>query len=206
MQQSKSRKQMIALQRIDIASPCTASWEEMKGDDRVRHCNDCNKSVFNLSAMPQADAAALLADNHNGELCVRFYRRQDGTVMTSDCGDSQRAAVRQAWRKLPHMAGAAVLALSAAGCAASDAAPASNADAPVPKVTPAPMVVTMGAPPPRRQAVPDATKPRVAAGQTGQPQAKAKSAAWMGNVAPPREPVKHRAEGADPSPPPASAN
>ncbi|NHZ93460.1 hypothetical protein F2P45_31315 [Massilia sp. CCM 8733] len=94
-----ANKQTISLQRIDIASPCTASWDEMKGDQRVRHCDDCNKSVFNLSDMPEADAARLLADNHSGELCVRFYQRQDGTVITGDCGDSQRAMVRQAWRR-----------------------------------------------------------------------------------------------------------
>ncbi|MDQ1813284.1 hypothetical protein RBA41_08205 [Massilia sp. CCM 9210] len=197
MQQSSLRKQTIALQRVDIASPCTVSWDKMAGDDRVRHCNDCNKNVFNLSSMPQADAAALLADNHHGDLCVRFYRRQDGTVMTSDCGDSPRAAVRQAWRKLPHMAGAAVLALSAAGCSASDAAPDAKAHSPVPGVTPTPMIVTMGAPPPSMQGVPDATKPAPPAGQTGQQEKKTKSAAWMGNVAAPREPVEQPAKGAN---------
>ncbi len=113
----------IALHRIDIATPCTASWDEMRGDDRVRHCNDCNKNVFNLSAMPEAEAADLLAENHSGELCVRFYRRTDGTLMTSDCGTSQRAQVRQAWRKLPGVAGMAVLALSAAACSAGEAVP-----------------------------------------------------------------------------------
>ncbi|ATQ78059.1 hypothetical protein CR152_28785 [Massilia violaceinigra] len=199
MEQSSPRKQTIALQRVDIASPCTASWDKMAGDDRVRHCKDCNKNVFNLSAMPQADAAALLAENHHGELCVRFYRRQDGTVMTSDRGDSPRAAVRQAWRKLPHMAGAAVLALSAAGSSAGDAVPDAKVDAPVPKVTPARTMVMMGTPPrPSMQGVSDATKPALPSGQTGQPEKKTKSAAWMGNVAPPREPLKQAAKGANP--------
>ena len=133
MKQPTTRAQAIALHRIDIASPCTASWDQMKGDERVRHCDDCNKNVFNLSAMTEAEAAALLADNHSGKLCVRFYRRQDGTVMTSDCSASPRAQVRKAWRKLPGMAGAAVLVLSAAGSAASEPAPV--------------QVVTMGAPP-----------------------------------------------------------
>ena len=133
MNQSTTRAQAIALHRIAIASPCTASWDQMKGDERVRHCDDCNKNVFNLSAMPEAEAAALLADNHSGKLCVRFYRRQDGTVMTSDCSASPRAQVRKAWRKLPGMAGAAVLVLSAAGSAASEPVPV--------------QVATMGAPP-----------------------------------------------------------
>ncbi|MCE3607059.1 hypothetical protein LXA47_26165 [Massilia sp. P8910] len=187
MQQSSVHQQSTALRHIDIASPCTASWDKMKGDDRVRHCNDCNKNVFNLSAMAQADAAALLADNHDGNLCVRFYRRQDGTVMTSDCGDSPRAAVRQAWRKLPFMAGAAMLALSAAGCAVSDPVPVSTVDAPAPTVPPPPMMVMMGAPPPTMRDVADDAKP---AGQGGQQAKDAKPVEWLGNAAAPRQPVK----------------
>ncbi|NHZ63382.1 hypothetical protein [Massilia genomosp. 1] len=143
-------KHTIPLQRIDIAAPCTASWDDMRGDERVRHCNDCNKNVFNLSAMPEADATRLLADNHQGDLCVRFYQRQDGTVMTSDCGDSQRATVRQAWRGLPHMAGAAALALSAAGAAFAAAPAPATAAAATPAAEPPAMRVTMGAPPATR--------------------------------------------------------
>jgi hypothetical protein len=128
----------IALHRIDIASPCTASWDKMTGDNRVRHCGDCNKNVFNLSAMPEAEAAALLASNDSGQLCVRFYRRADGTLMTSDCGASPRAAARQAWRKLPGVAGLAFMALSAGACSAADVVPVESA--PV-------QMATMGAPP-----------------------------------------------------------
>ncbi|NHZ34252.1 hypothetical protein [Massilia rubra] len=151
-------KHTISLQRIDIASPCTASWDDMQGDERVRHCNDCNKNVFNLSAMPEADATRLLADNHQGDLCVRFYQRQDGTVMTSDCGDSQRAMVRQAWRGLPHMAGAAALALSAAFAATPAPATAAAAS---PAAKPPAMRVTMGTPPatrPPREPAPSASE------------------------------------------------
>ena len=192
-QSSAHQQQPSALRHIDIASPCTASWDTMKGDDRVRHCNDCNKNVFNLSAMAQADAAALLADNHDGKLCVRFYRRQDGTVMTSDCGDSPRAAVRQAWRKLPFMAGAAMLAMSAAGCAVSDPVSVSTVDAPaptVPPVPPPPMMVMMGAPPPTMRDLADDAKPTTPAGPTGQQVEEAKPVGSMGNVAAPRQPVK----------------
>ena len=116
MKQSSPQSQAIALHRIDIASPCTASWDKMKGDNRVRHCSDCNKNVFNLSAMREAEAAALLAGNEKGELCVRFYQRKDGTVMTSDCSTSPRAYVRRTWRKLPAMASMAFMAASVAAC------------------------------------------------------------------------------------------
>lgn len=139
-QVNASAHNTIALHRIDIASPCTASWEKMKGDERVRHCDDCNKNVFNLSAMPEAEAAALLAENVNGALCVRFYRRADGTVMTSDCGTSAPALARRTWRKLPGMAGMAVLAAYTTACNA--------AEGPIrPGKAPPAVVVTMGAPP-----------------------------------------------------------
>lgn len=139
--------QTRALHRIEIAKPCTASWDKMKGDLRVRHCGDCNKNVFNLSAMPEAEAAALVAANTRGELCVRFYRRQDGTVMTSDCGSSPRAAVRQAWRKVPGMASLAFVALSAAACSSSQVEPVPTVYVMGEPPSPPEQMVTMGAPP-----------------------------------------------------------
>lgn len=92
------------LQNLAIRIPCTESWDTMQGDERVRHCGLCKKNVYNLSAMPQAEAAAMLAQNVDGELCVRFYRREDGTVMTSDCSASPRVKLRQAMRTLPRVA------------------------------------------------------------------------------------------------------
>ena len=135
----------IALHRIEIPSPCTASWEAMQGDDRVRHCGSCNKNVYNLSAMPEQEAADLLAGNTDGNLCVRFYRRADGTVLTSDCGARAPGAGRQAWTRL---AGATALALSAAACHAADKPPAPVADVKPVLVTIVQQPALMGAPPP----------------------------------------------------------
>jgi hypothetical protein len=44
------------LDQIKIASPCSATWEQMVGNDRVRFCAECKKKVFNLSAMTRRDA------------------------------------------------------------------------------------------------------------------------------------------------------
>ena len=74
---------MSMLDRIKVASPCSADWNLMKGDDRVRFCSHCEKNVYNLSAMSRAQAEVLLRDKA-GELCTRFYRRQDGTILTED--------------------------------------------------------------------------------------------------------------------------
>ena len=73
------------LDSVRVASPCSADWAEMIGDEKVRFCSSCEKNVYNLSAMTSADAEHLLGASAGGELCVRFYQRADGTVMTADC-------------------------------------------------------------------------------------------------------------------------
>src|SRR6516162_8887116 len=40
--------------RLRVASPCPADWNAMQGDDRVRFCGQCEKNVYNLSAMTHA--------------------------------------------------------------------------------------------------------------------------------------------------------
>lgn len=72
------------LDTLRIASPCTASWDEMTGDERTRFCAKCEKQVHNLSALPRDEAEAFLR-SLTTSACVRVYRRTDGTVMTDDC-------------------------------------------------------------------------------------------------------------------------
>ena len=72
------------LGNVRIASPCSARWEDMYGDDRTRFCGECKLNVYNLSGMTDYDAENLfrLAE---GRLCVRYYQRPDGTILTKDC-------------------------------------------------------------------------------------------------------------------------
>jgi hypothetical protein len=72
------------LNNINVASPCSADWNEMYGDNRKRFCGDCKLNVYNLSGMTRDQAEALIM-NAEGRLCVRFYRRVDGSVITKDC-------------------------------------------------------------------------------------------------------------------------
>ena len=74
----------IDIDTIHVASPCPASWDAMTGDDRVRHCAQCDLNVYNLSDMTRDEARALI-ESREGRLCVRFYRRDDGTMLTRDC-------------------------------------------------------------------------------------------------------------------------
>jgi hypothetical protein len=81
----QKRARLPLLENVKVASPCTADWNKMSGDAQVRFCGDCKKNVYNLSAMAAADAERLLQERAAGEMCVRLYRRTDGTVLTEDC-------------------------------------------------------------------------------------------------------------------------
>ena len=72
------------LNAITVASPCTADWNAMQGDDQVRFCQQCQLNVYNLSGMTQTAAETLIL-SQEGRLCVRFYQRPDGTLITQDC-------------------------------------------------------------------------------------------------------------------------
>jgi len=73
------------LDNIAVAAPCQANWDEMDGDERTRHCQLCKLNVFNLSGMTRPEAEKLVQEREGGRLCVRFYRRTDGTVLTKNC-------------------------------------------------------------------------------------------------------------------------
>ncbi len=72
------------LNHIKIASPCSANWDEMLGDKRQRFCTECKLNVYNLSEMTQREAEKFLFEAE-GRVCVRLYKRTDGTVITQDC-------------------------------------------------------------------------------------------------------------------------
>jgi hypothetical protein len=85
------------IDQIEISSPCTVSWEEMRqtpGDGRVRFCGQCRQNVYNVEAMSRGEARRLIAARE-GSVCVRILRRPDGTVVTADCWARLRAARRR---------------------------------------------------------------------------------------------------------------
>ena len=93
LEEANARLRLPVLDNIRVASPCKAKWADMIGDERVRHCGKCDKDVFNLSAMTREEAEQLLRDK-NGDLCARYFRRADGTIMTQDCPVGQRTKRR----------------------------------------------------------------------------------------------------------------
>jgi hypothetical protein len=73
-----------SLDDVRVASPCSVDWDSMYGDERKRFCKECKLNVYNLSGMTH-DEAQRLVTNAEGRLCIRFYKRPDGTIITQDC-------------------------------------------------------------------------------------------------------------------------
>jgi len=95
---ARAKIRLPVLDDIRVAAPCTADWSKMTGDARVRHCADCNKHVYNLSEMTRDEAQALLIEHSpSGKLCVRYYRRNDGTILTANCPVGTKRRRRRRW-------------------------------------------------------------------------------------------------------------
>src|SRR4051794_30720062 len=104
------------LATLRIAAPCPASWNEMAGDERVRHCTLCSLNVYNFAEMTRDEIRALLARTE-GRICGRLFRRADGTLMTSDC-PSGLQVLRQ---RMSRLATAFIAAMFSVAAFASDA-------------------------------------------------------------------------------------
>jgi hypothetical protein len=73
------------LEDVRIESPCSASWEGMRGGNRKRHCDSCNLHVHNFSALSLAEGKQLLqGQSLESRLCVRMEFHEDGRCVTAD--------------------------------------------------------------------------------------------------------------------------
>jgi hypothetical protein len=163
----RAKMPLPILARVSIASPCTASWDDMKGDERVRHCAHCDKDVYDLSEMTTAEAEALLS-REGPAACVRLHRRADGTVITSDCPVGVQKKRRRRWLA----AGAAVAASAVAafgarslvtrndGCRIADGGDVTTMGEPMPMMMGA-VAVMPPPPPPSDNPVPAVAQPEV---------------------------------------------
>lgn len=125
LEEARARAKLPVLDNIRVATPCSADWAKMSGDDRVRACGDCNKHVYNLSSLTRDEAQALIIAKE-GKLCVRYYQRADGTILLKDCV----IGVRRKRRRRLVAAGAAALLVG--GGAAAYRALSSSAAPPEP--------------------------------------------------------------------------
>ena len=84
----------LELEQLQIATPCPMSWDEMEGNDAVRFCSKCSLNVYNIAQMNRAEAEALVNETE-GRVCLRLFRRSDGTIITRDCPVGRRTLKRQ---------------------------------------------------------------------------------------------------------------
>jgi hypothetical protein len=103
------KEQKFNVNNLRVASPCPVGWETMKGDERTRHCDLCELNVYNISGMKPKEVEKLVTERE-GRLCIRMYRRADGTVITKDCPVGLRA-VRKRVTKIASASLATILGL-----------------------------------------------------------------------------------------------
>ena len=85
------------LDDVKVAAPCPADWDAMSGNDRMRFCSQCNLNVYNFSGMSRKEAARFI-NRTEDRVCVRYYRRADGSILTDNCPVGLRALKRRAIR------------------------------------------------------------------------------------------------------------
>ena len=91
---------------LTVSSPCEADWDSMAGNEEVRFCTHCDKSVHNVSAMTRKDALRFVRANAGG-VCVRFYSAPSGRTLHANEGRLHRIT-RRASRVAAGAFGAAV--------------------------------------------------------------------------------------------------
>jgi hypothetical protein len=146
-------KRTDPLDHVDVAAPCPADWDAMIGNNQVRFCGQCELNVYNLSGMSRDEAENLISGTE-GRLCIRFYRRKDGTILTANCpvglGAIRRRLTRRAKATVSAILGFLAGVSSYAGVRGLSADVALNEEAPpamtwtCPKNEPVEPDITMG--------------------------------------------------------------
>ena len=148
------------LDDVQISTPCSASWDDMQGDERKRFCGDCKLHVFNLSAMTRGEAEDLL-QGATGRVCARIVKRSDGTVVTADCGPV-RQAIRRRLRRV-RVAASALLGFFASlaiGCGSDAQDPGAPGMPPKPDIEqPEPPLMGIVCPGPEEELMGDVALP-----------------------------------------------
>lgn len=83
-------KQSFNVNNLRVASPCSVGWETMSGDERVRRCHSCELNIYNISEMTKTEVEDLITKREE-RVCIRLYKRADGTVLTKNCPVGFRA-------------------------------------------------------------------------------------------------------------------
>jgi hypothetical protein len=117
------------MKRAQIAEPCTAKWEEMTGDEKTRLCAQCNLNVHNAREMTDEEVMLKIMSIAEGNrVCMRIYRRADGTFLTKNCPVGVRKQLERARKAAAWLAGglSMLLSLGAASQAQNSSSPKEN--------------------------------------------------------------------------------
>jgi hypothetical protein len=78
-----------ALPVIQPREPCSAAWEDMAGDERVRACGKCKARVYDLGGLDPSEARRLISERE-GRLPTHVVGRVDGTVTVDSCAEKKK--------------------------------------------------------------------------------------------------------------------
>jgi hypothetical protein len=84
------------VQNYRKARPCSVEWDSLAGTDRFRICNQCNVHIYNFKNVSFEEAAQIVF-KREGKSDPCFYRRADGTFLTSDCPAGQSTSQKMIW-------------------------------------------------------------------------------------------------------------
>ena len=82
---------------FQLTAPCSKDWSELDGDERSRHCAECQLDVLNLSALTRAEGEAHLEAHRGGRTCLFFLRHPDGRIVTTDDPVPVARRPRRSW-------------------------------------------------------------------------------------------------------------
>jgi hypothetical protein len=77
------------LHELKIGRPCDVPWGEMEGDDQIRRCEFCEKSVYNFSEMNASEILTCLRSE--GGVCAQIRRSSDGRILTKENSSKLRS-------------------------------------------------------------------------------------------------------------------
>src|SRR5919107_270707 len=110
-------------ERLQVSEPCSAEWDSMAGDERVRFCAHCRMHVHNLSEFTPGEALDLVLRS-GGRLCLSIERDARGLPRTRALAEPLYQIGRRVSRLAAGAFGAALTLCSAAAVRAQETAPA----------------------------------------------------------------------------------
>lgn len=80
-----------------LSYACPVPWAQLPGDERQRHCEQCGRSVTNLSELDETARREFLARPGNENVCITYYRRLSGEFVTpeSPLTPQERSGIKQ---------------------------------------------------------------------------------------------------------------